>query len=251
MTNKKLTVETLNLFFKYAKEEFWEIEEIYIRALLKSNPNDFFIFYEKEKLIGFVIALKENNTFGFISSVLVLKNFRGLGYGKKIFIFAIEHLKCSQIAVDSTKNKESFYEKFGFKSYFNVCLYRFTPNTLEIKSDRYKVIEFDKKLSLYGQSTYIKQILLNENILYKAIKHGDNINSFAFSYPYKDGYKITINADHIDKALTLFVSILNQYEKKRNIYIQVTRLSPVLEDLVQHLKMRVVSKHIRMYNKIL
>ncbi|HIC12034.1 MAG TPA: N-acetyltransferase [Sulfurimonas sp.] len=120
MQIQKLQENDLELFYKYAKEEQWDIEGIHIRTSLKTYPNDFFIFYQNRQLIGYVVALKESEQFAFISSLLVLKKFRGLGYGAKIFSFALQHLKTCQIALDSVVGQEKFYEKFEFESYFDV-----------------------------------------------------------------------------------------------------------------------------------
>lgn len=93
MKIQKLQECDLELFYTYAKEEKWDIEEIHIRSLLKTRPDDFFIFYKNSKLLGYVVSLKQSESFGFISSLLILKEFRGMGYGKKIFSFALKHLQ--------------------------------------------------------------------------------------------------------------------------------------------------------------
>ena len=251
MKIKNLQEQDLSLFFHYAQLEKWDIEEIHIRTLLKTNPDDFFIFYENSKLLGFVVALRESEEFGFISSVLVLEEFRNLGYGKMIFSFALEHLEGCQIALDSLLTQESFYEQFGFESYFDVIHYKFITGNITAKSHNYELIDFDKKLSLLGVSEYIRLLLSQHTLEYKAIKSHNTVSSYAFSFAYKDGYKITIDADNINETSTLFFALADKYDKGTNIYIQVTKLSPLLEILVQTLQMSKVSKMTRMYNKIL
>ena len=75
--------------------------------------------------------------------------------------------------------------------------------------------------------------------------------SFAFAFTFKDGYKITINTEDINEAATLFFSLVQEYSQGTAIYIQTTKLSPLLEAFVEALKMTKVSHLTRMYNKIL
>ena len=251
MQAEKFTVEDLELFYKYASQELWEIEDIHIRALLQTHPNDFFIFYENKVLIGYCVALKENETFGFISSVLVLKKFRLLGYGKKIFTFALEHLKGCQIALDSVLGQESFYKKFGFSSYFDVNTYKYITGSIVQPSNMIPTTDFDEELSLQGVSTYLKEILTTESVSYRAIKEDNTIKSFAFSFAYKDGYKLTINSEDVNHLLALLFALADNYPARTSLYMQTTKLTPQHEALTEALKMQKVSTFTRMYNKII
>ncbi len=249
MQIQKLQESDLELFYKYAKEEQWDIEDIHIRTSLKTYPNDFFIFYQNTQLIGYVVALKESEHFAFISSLLVLGEFRGLGYGAKIFSFALEHLKDCQIALDSVVGQEKFYEKFGFESYFDVTTSVFKTGKVSPKNNTIEVVDFDKKLSLKRQSEYYQFLLLDKGVTYKAIK--DTPDSFAFLFAYKDGYKITIRTQDINHGVTLFFALCQNYESNTSIYMLSTLQEPILEALVEALSMTKVSHQTRMYNKIL
>ncbi|MDF1878090.1 GNAT family N-acetyltransferase [Sulfurimonas sp. SAG-AH-194-C20] len=250
MQAKKLIESDLELFYKYAKIEKWDIEDIHIRSLLKTHPDNFFIFYKDNVLVGYVVALNESAAFGFISSLLVLKEFRGLGYGAEIFSLALKHLQNRQIALDSVLGQETFYEKFGFSSYFDVNLYLYKTGKVSLKeSDTLEVVAFDEKHSLEGKSDYLKYLLQDKDIYYKAIKGVSD--SFAFIFPYKDGHKITINSQDINHAVTLLFALCQNYESNTAIYLQSSQQNTMLEALAQALGMSKVSHHTRMYNKIL
>lgn len=249
MQIKNLCEDDLELFYEHAKKEKWDIEDLHIRSLLKTHPDDFFVFYIDEKLLGFVVALKESDILGFISSLLVVEEFRNLGYGKKILSFTLEHLQERQIALDSVIGQEEFYKKFGFSSYFDVNVYKFITGKLSINNDNFKIVDFDK--NFIADNAYLQNLLSDKNTLYKAIQEQENISSFAFSFPYKDGYKLTINTENIHHALALFFALASNYEKDTAIYIHTTQIHPLLEALVEALEMQEVSSMKRMYNKIL
>ena len=241
--------ELASLFF-HSKQEGWDNEELHTTALFKAHPNDFFIAYEGKKLIGFILAIKHSKEFGFISSFIVLKEFRGLGYGQKLFTFALEHLKECQIALDSIIDKQQLYKKFGFLPYFDVIIYKFITGSVTLPSNKIKSINFDKKLSLKNQNSYMINMLLNKSVMYKAIKKEDTISSFAFSFHYKDGYKIHIESLDINEAVTLFFVLSQRYKKGTAIYLQASKLTPIILAMSELLNMSEVNKFVRMYNKI-
>ncbi|MDQ7068472.1 MAG: GNAT family N-acetyltransferase [Sulfurimonas sp.] len=251
MQIRNLQEKELPLFYTYANAEQWDIEDLHIRSLLKTHPDDFFIFYKRTELLGFVVALRESEQFGFISSLLVLKPFRSLGYGKEIFTFACEHLGERQIGLDSVLGQESFYEKFGFKRYFDVNTYRFETGKFLLNNDDYEIVNFDETLCLESQSPYLIELLSHKEIECKTIKSKESDCSFAFAFSYKDGYKITLQTQEINQTIALFFALCRKYQNNTPIYIQSTKMTPMLEALAEALQMKRVSYFTRMYNKIL
>jgi len=247
----KLQESELALLFKYARVENWDPEEAHTLALYKAHPDDFFIAYKGKKLLGFIVAIKYSEEFGFISSFLVLKEFRSLGFGKKIFNFALKHLEGCQIALDSVVDKTKLYEEIGFKCYFDVITYRFVTGSIHLPSSTIQTIDFDENLALLANNNYISNIVSNDTVNYRAVKNSALVSSCAFTFKYKDGYKIHIESSEINEALTLFFNLTDEFQVGTNIYLQATKLSPLLLAIVQTLKMDEASKHIRMYNKIL
>ena len=239
----------LPLLLHYATLENWDIEEAHTIALFKTHPDDFFIAYEEKKLIGFIVALKESERFCFISSLLILEEFRRLGFGKELFEFGVKHLKGCQVALDSVVGKEKFYEAYGFTSYFDVTHYKFEVGSVTLPQNSFLIkSKIDKEL--ISQSNYLNILLQDKDVLFRSVI-GKEINAYAFAFNYKDGYKITIESEDINEALALFFSIAEEVKKGSYIYLQVTKLTPLLEAIVAALKMSEDSKSIRMYNKVL
>ena len=90
-------------------------------------------------------------------------------------------------------------------------------------------------------------MLLDKRVKYLAI----NNNSFAFSFKYIDGYKITIETKDINEAILLFFTLTKNIQIGTPIYLQTEPLLPLLEALVELLNMSVHAKLVRMYNKII
>ena len=129
-----LKQEQLPLLFHYSRLENWSVEELHGLCQYKLYPNDFFIASKQEQLIGFILAMRHNASFGFISNFIIVKEFRGQGYGKELFSHALKHLGTRQIALDSIKGKEKFYQSFGFQSYFDVSVVKFINGSVTLPS---------------------------------------------------------------------------------------------------------------------
>ena len=251
MQIRTLKKNELSLLFHYSKEEQWENEELHTKALFQAHPQDFFIAFKDSQLFGFVLAVKYSKEFGFISNLLVVKSFRSQGFGKKLFKFACEHLNGCQIALDSVKGKEQFYEQFGFTSYFDVSNYVFVKGAVTLPKSTLSISSFEAELALEAKDTYTKAMILSNKKSYKAIKKTGSISSFGFSFEYRDGYKLHIESQDINETLTLFFALLESFENGINIYIQTSPLSPLQEAIAELLKMKSYDITLRMYNTIL
>lgn len=251
MQIRNLLQSELHLLHQYTLQEGWDNEELHVQALFHAYSKDFFIAYKDEKLIGFIVAIKYTNNFGFISDFLVLKEFRSQSYGKKIFLFALKHLEGCQIALDTTSSNSSLFQEHSFLSYYDVNLYIFVSGSVTLPKSPYSIVDFNKELSIKGQDKYMSQMLVNTSASYKAIQTAKNISSFGFLFAYKDGYKIHIDSQDINEALSLFFALIEQLTRGTKIYMQITQLTPLLEALAELLKMHLHSKQVRMYNKVL
>ena len=247
MQIRKLKSEELELLFHYSQKEGWDNEEVLITSLQQTNPNDFFIAYLKDELLGFIIALKHSEEVGFISHFLIVNKFRGYGHGKRLFNFALNYLDGRQVSLDSFQGIQNFYVKAGFTPYFDVTTYKFLTGSVTLQKQQLNTIKITKNLNSHNKNEYIQIMRADKRVNYKEI----NDKTFAFTFKYKDGYKMNIETQDINDAIILFFALTQHLQAETNIYLQTTPLFPLLEALVELLKMSIDSKLVRMYNKII
>ena len=249
MKIRNLLKEEISILFECIKTENWDLEKAHTLALYASNPEGFFIaFKEEEETLGFIVAIKESDCFGSISTFLVLKKFRRQGYGKQLFLHAKEHLSGCQIALESQESQVPMYEKFGFKAYFPITNYFFTLTSHTLTSMQLPLTT-DFTL-LTKKDTYLNSLLNDPTVEFVAIKN-DKLDEYAFMFPYKEGFKVHINSKSSKTTLALLYKTTLTLPLNTKIYIQMTPLLPLLEQLIIKLSMKETSKFIRMYNKIL
>ncbi len=247
MCIRGLQEQELALLFHHSHQEGWENEILHTQALFHQHSNDFFIAY-KEEVLGFIIAIKESDNFGFISNLLVLPAFRGQGFGTTLFMHALKHLEGLQIGLDSVVGGEMLYKKAGFDAYFKVTTYQFLTGSVTLPSSPIAISNFTQQNSLTHKSATMQEMIQSTKTVYKAIENKEE--AFALSFAYAQGYKIHIEAEDINEALTLFFALCQRYNKGIAIYLRVSPLSPMLEAVVAVLKMQVYTQHTRMYNFI-
>lgn len=197
------------------------------------------------------MAVKYSDVFGFISSFLVLPQFRFLGFGRELFNFALKHLQGRQIALDGVENRTAIYESAGFKGYFDVVTYSYVTGSVNQESSDIKTVNFEKSQTLLMDNEYVNHMVQNKEVNYKAIKKSSLTSSYAFTFKYRDGYKIHIESTDVNEAKTLFFRLTDEFKKGTIIYLQASKLTLLLLKIVQALHMNETSKFIRMYNKIL
>jgi len=86
-----------------------------------TDPEGFFIGELDGKPIGCISAVSYGNKFGFIGFYIVKSEFRGMGYGIKLWRAAMKHLDGSNIGLDGVVAQQANYKKSGFSlAYKNI-----------------------------------------------------------------------------------------------------------------------------------
>ena len=97
--------------------EYWIIEDAF------KNTLEFVSVYDNKtnELIGFSRIIGDKTMFLYIQDIMVKKEYQGNGIGGKIVEFTLnvirDYKKINQevrVYLGASKNKEAFYEKYGF-----------------------------------------------------------------------------------------------------------------------------------------
>jgi len=235
-------------FLYTLSNEGWIVEELYLQFLYNEFQSDFFIASIKNEVVGFISAIKKKQNLGVISNFIIIKKFRSLGYGKKLFLYALQHLSNRQITLECSMQQESFYTAFNFTTYYESVSYLYTvennfPENKNVSS------YFDKeKLSLAKDISFIRE---NKNTLFRAIYKKNSLSAYGLCTPYYNGYKILISAVLEEEVIAIFLSLLSTLKIGTKIYMQTTPLELSKLSAVKVLNMQEFSRVGVMYNKII
>lgn len=80
----------------------------------------------KDTLAAFARAITDYATLYCLEDVIVDQHYRNRGLGQKILshITQYEEKLKGQFGVALTRDAQGFYEKYGFKEYYDTCMYR-------------------------------------------------------------------------------------------------------------------------------
>ena len=247
------------LFLDAIRLENWHLEIIHLESLFKEFPHDFFIAKKGNDIVGFITALQHTSNFGFISNFIILKRFRSLGFGKRLFNFALNYLGDAQITLECKKNQESFYEAFNFTSYYDSINYVYSikdeySTTLESTShfNEEKLFEYHKAHLPQKYIQHLSSIIKHDDTLFEAIYNDETkLSSYGICMPFADGYKVILSSSNYQEAINMFFNFMNSFDKATKIYLVVTKLEPMLIKMVENLEMKEYSRMSKMYNKVL
>lgn len=96
--------------------ENWNQTEADWWVLLELGPGLCLVATSGDKVVGTVTATNYHDEIAWIGMMLVDKDFRGLGLGKRLLTTCLEKLsKCQAIKLDATASGLSLYRKLGFR----------------------------------------------------------------------------------------------------------------------------------------
>ncbi len=247
---RALKKEELNLLFKHAYDAKLDVEELHLRCQYTTHSDDFFIAHKDDDLVGFIVALRHSDEFAFISNFLILPEFQKRGYGTLLLEFALEHLQNRQIALDSDALYKSFYEKAGFRSYFDVDTFLYITKKDSLYHTNLTFKNYQESTSTNKTNPFLQCLVHNEKTTYISLETEEILPSYGVSFTYKDGYKIVIDTQKYEHAKAIFFKLTQKFERGISIYIEATKLNPIFLNLAYDLEMILFSKSSRMYNKV-
>lgn len=113
-----MTHTDIEFAFECTDSEGWvgETRETF-SAFLEYDPDGCFVAEENGRNVGMCVATKYNNN-GFIGELVVIREMRGCGFGRRLFERSMSYLKeqnIENVFLDADLEAVPIYEKSGFK----------------------------------------------------------------------------------------------------------------------------------------
>ncbi|MCR4421280.1 MAG: GNAT family N-acetyltransferase [Spirochaetales bacterium] len=108
-----------------------------VKKIIKNSLIFIGAFYNKQ-LVGIGRAISDKVSDAYIQDVVVSKNFRKKGIGKKLVLYILNYLKIKKInwiALISTPDSSEFYKKIGFENMEGFIPMIFKGNLLKEEND--------------------------------------------------------------------------------------------------------------------
>jgi hypothetical protein len=248
----------LSTAINWARNEGWNPGIHDAAAFYQADPTGFLAGKYNDQIIATISAVKYGSHFGFIGLYIVKDEFRGNGFGFKLWEAALSSLSGRNIGLDGVLAQQDNYKKSGFKlAHRNI---RFAGKsekskltTRVIASEHIEfndIANYDSQFFPDERSAFLKNWIAPENSQTLAIVENSRILGYGSIRACDRGFKIgPLNAETGDIAVELFLALTAAIPEASEIFLDVPEPNKAAIQLTQKFGMTPVFETARMYTK--
>jgi hypothetical protein len=237
----------------------WAVKENWNPGLSDSDnfyytdPEGFFIAEYNGEPVSCVSAVRYEEHFGFIGMYLARKEFKGKGFGLKVFNAGMEFLKGRNIGLDGVMMQEENYKKSGFKTvYYNhryegIGFGERQNGVIDISEVPFdKLVEYDTKHFPAKREKFLEMWIRKPNTGL-AVTLDNRILGYGVIRPLQTGYRIgPLFAENNVVADNLLQSLIS-ISRDQKYYLDVPEVNKSSIIMMDKYKANSVYKTARMY----
>lgn len=128
---RTLTLAEIETLIDWAGNEGWNPGLADADAFQAADPNGFIGCFVEGRMAAAIAAIAYGDDFGFIGLYICHPEFRGKGYGKRVWDAGMRHLSGRSVALDGVPAQQDNYRRSGFVSQYETVRWsgRLNPDT--------------------------------------------------------------------------------------------------------------------------
>lgn len=250
----------LDIIIDWASKEGWNPGLHDADSFFAADPNGFFIGYLDGNPISSLSAVKYGDNFAFLGFYIVHPDYRGQGFGIKIWNHVLEQLGSRNIGLDGVLEQQSNYSKSGFKFAYKNVRYegkvetnhdRRDSNIVPIERVSLKeLLEYDSQVFPASRKVFLQEWVKQPGSIGLAYKEGSILRGYGVIRKYIEGYKVgPLFADNYKIAEILFDLLVKQSGNNFKIVVDVPEVNGLAIELAKSKGMKPVFETARMYSQ--
>ncbi|PSF32113.1 GNAT family N-acetyltransferase [Aphanothece hegewaldii CCALA 016] len=256
---KTMNREEIDLAIAWAALEGWNPGLHDADCFYTADPNGFWVGLLDNEPISVLSTVKYGDDFAFLGFYIVKPEYRGQGYGFKLWNTALESLKGRNIGLDGVLAQQENYEKSGFQFAHRNIRYEGkggieVPHQKEIIE--LKDLTFDY-LCVYNGAffpsdrTSFLQCWINQPESFAlGILENSQLAGYGVIRACQTGYKIgPLFADNETLAESLFLALQSKIKPDTPIFLDTPEVNPTAIKLAERHGMKIVFETARMYTR--
>ena len=230
-------------------------------SFFAADPQGYFIGFLNGEPIGCMSAVAYDDNYGFLGFYIVREEYRGKGYGIKIWNEAISYLGDRIIGLDGVVSQQSNYMKSGFHSDYTTCRYTWKNRKIELKEDSQNVtlvsfddvsldefIEYDGNMFPAPRKNFLIKWCSNPEGMCRVATKNNVIVGYIVARKTNNGYKIgPLFSDNRDIAILLIQAISSILPEQTTLFLDIPDYNNELKDFIQEYELQPVFQTARMY----
>jgi len=251
--------EVADIAVEWAAKEGWNPGLSDAGTFYETDQKGFFVGLLEDEPIACISAVAYDDNFGFVGFYIVKPEYRGKGYGLKLWNEALSKLKTQNLSLDGVLAQQSNYKKSGFKlAYSNI---RFeskavktqvdSTNIVRLTDDLFRdILAYDSKLFPVPRAVFLKHWLKQPESTALAVIENGIVKGYGMIRKCRKGYKIgPLFADDKYIAEKLFISLQNSVAKSEPFSLDTPEVNLYAVALADKHDMKRAFETARMYTK--
>ncbi|GEK10122.1 GNAT family N-acetyltransferase [Pseudoalteromonas peptidolytica] len=254
---KNMSLAELETAVQWAQQEGWNpgVNDAY--CYFHADPNGFLMGYLGDEPIATISVVKYDGGFGFLGFYIVKPEYRGRGYGIKMWHAAMQYLKSCNIGLDGVVAQQENYEKSGFKLAYRNIRYEgigggdkpHLTNLVSLKDISFDVLKaYEEKFFPAPRTEFLQAWIHQPNSYACGIYEEGKLFACGVIRPCHTGYKIApLYAESPELAEQMFLALKSQVPQSSPIYLDVPEVNAAAIALAQKFRLSAVFETARMY----
>lgn len=249
--------EIENIAIEWASNEGWNPGLHDAACFESADPKGFFVGLLNDLPIACISAVRYNSGFGFMGFYIVKPEYRGKGYGIKIWNVAMQYLQNHNIGLDGVVEQQDNYRKSGFRLAYSNIRYEgftqpvsasfedivpFTPSLFEA------VASYDRFCFPDERDVFLRCWLKQPDSISLVATYQNEIAGYGVIRKCRNGYKIgPLFANTAALADQLLRSLAGWAVPGKKFYLDVPEVNQKAVQLAENHGMKKVFGTARMY----
>ncbi|MBF0517796.1 MAG: GNAT family N-acetyltransferase [Nitrospirae bacterium] len=253
-----MTKDDLGMAITWADAEGWNPGDCDTATFFQTDNKGFFLGLVDDEPAACISAVSYGGEFGFIGFYIVRPEFRGNGYGLRMWNHAMSYMGQRNVGLDGVVTQEANYRKSGFTlAYRNIRFeglaarqFRTYLNVVSLSKVQFgAVAAYDDKLFPASRPRFLNLWITEPAHICLAVIDSGQLSGFGVMRPCRKGYKIgPLYADNSEFAEILFSSLISHVPGEF-VYLDTPEINPEAVRLAEKYGMTKVFETVRMYSK--
>ena len=258
-TIKTMTKQDIDIMIDWAAEEGWNPGRHDADGYFAADPQGFLVGYLGEEPIATISAVNYQNAFGFIGFYIVKPQYRGKGYGIKIWNAGLKRLRGLNIGLDGVVAQQVNYQKSGFNLAYRNIRYEGlgggnppqNSQIVALSTLPFEAIEaYEQPFFPVNRSTFTKAWVNQADSHALGLMEGGKLAGYGVIRKCRDGHKVgPLFADTPEFAESLFLALKAKASELEPIFLDTPEINQAAVALAEKHNMKVSFETARMYTQ--
>jgi hypothetical protein len=256
-TIRTMTRQEINIAIDWAAEEGWNPGLHDADCFYAADPGGFLVGLLGDEPIATISVVKFGNSFGFLGFYIVKPEYRGKGYGIKIWNAGLASLSGRTIGLDGVVAQQDNYKKSGFALAYSNVRYQGTgggnfpadSGIVPLSALAFEdICAYDQPFFPDNRRAFLRCWIDQPQSAALGILRNNKVAGYGILRKCRTGFKVgPLFADSPECAEQLFLALKSHAPEGAPVFLDIPAVNAAAVDLVNRHNMIVSFETARMY----